>query len=199
MRNTKSWMILLGLWLLLLLLGCRSLGKVSQGRVIDYEPGKGLVTLIQDSNYREPGKPNYDVLPPVTVRIPENSKAMGPAPQAGKLMLLDTRSRKVVIFDAASQSFRTITYTLIEQRDNVTSGDARIAGVRFPVVDRKKKTITAYSARQRRLLTFSVPGEYLTLPDDTWVAGDEVRYYYKDPHQALRLMNVTRTDISRGG
>jgi hypothetical protein len=34
------------------------------------------------------------------------------------------------------------------------------------------------------------------MPADTWRAGDVVRYYYKDPAQALRLMNVTRTDLS---
>jgi hypothetical protein len=37
------------------------------------------------------------------------------------------------------------------------------------------------------------------MPDDTWKIGDEVRYYYKDPAQALRLMNVTRTDLNKGG
>ena len=29
--------------------------------------------------------------------------------------------------------------------------------------------------------------------------GDIVRYYYKDPSQALRMMNVTRTDLNKSG
>jgi len=31
----------------------------------------------------------------------------------------------------------------------------------------------------------------------TWRTGDVVRYYYKTPGQALRLMNVTATDLSK--
>jgi hypothetical protein len=121
---------------------------------------------------------------------------MGPAPQAGKLMLLDTQNRKLVFFDAATQTFQTISYTLIEQRGNVFKDDARIAGAKFPIVDRVKKTITVYLPGQRQLVTFSVPDEYFGLPDDTWRAGDEIRYYYKDPGQALRLMNITRTELT---
>ena len=48
--------------------------------------------------------------------------------------------------------------------------------------------MTIYSRRKKILLTFAVPDEYLALPDDTWKSGDEVRYYYKQPGQALRLM-----------
>jgi hypothetical protein len=35
------------------------------------------------------------------------------------------------------------------------------------------------------------------MPAGTWQAGDVVRYYYKEPGRALRLMNVTRTDLSK--
>jgi hypothetical protein len=73
-----------------------------------------------------------------------------------------------------------------------------VASVRLPKVDRAANTITLYAPRQGRLLTVSVAPEYLALPDNTWAWGDEVRYYYKDPGQALRLMNVTRTDVTKG-
>ena len=56
-----------------------------------------------------------------------------------------------------------------------------------------------YSARDRKLVVFAVPEEYFALPDDTWKIGDEVRYYYKDPARALRLMNVSKTDVNKGG
>jgi len=64
------------------------------------------------------------------------------------------------------------------------------------VVDRVRKTITLYAAKDRTLITFGVSDDLLAMPADTWRAGDVVRYYYKDPAQALRLMNVTRTDLS---
>jgi hypothetical protein len=58
-----------------------------------------------------------------------------------------------------------------------------------------KKAITIYSGRQKILVTFSVPDEYLALPDDAWEAGDEVRVYYKEPGKALRYLNISKTHI----
>lgn len=194
MRTQKISLLLATLLCFSLLWGC-NFGKVNQGRVIEFNQATGEVTYIRDSNYMEPGKPKYDVLPPVTVKIPSLAKEMGPAPEPGKRMLLDYKERKIVIFDTESQAFLTINYTLIEQHDNVFRDDPRVAGKDFPIVDRAKKTITVYSSRQRELVTFSVPDEYFQRPDNTWKAGDEIRYYYKDPAQALRMMNVTKTDI----
>ena len=198
MIPTKSGMALLSCLPLIFGLGCGGFGKVSQGRVIEFDRGKGLVTLIQDSNYRVPGNPKYDVLPPVTVRIPVNPKEMGSAPEAGKRMLLDTENHKIVFYEAATRSFRTVHFTLIERHTEVFRDDLRVAGIRFPVVKREKKSVTLYSARLRELVIFSVADEYMGLPEDTWKAGDEVRWYYKDSGQALRLMNITKTDISSG-
>jgi hypothetical protein len=67
------------------------------------------------------------------------------------------------------------------------------------VVDRAKKTITLYAAAEHTLITFAVSDDLLALPANTWRAGDVVRYYYKDPARALRLMNVTKTDLSKSG
>ena len=195
MQARRWWMTLVAGLALVWLWGCGGFGQVNQGRVVAYEPEKGLLTLILDSNYREPGNPRYDVLPPVTVRVPEDPGAMGTAPDAGGLMELEVRNRRVVIFDAASQSLKTISCELLESREGGSGNDPRVAGVRFPVVDRAKRTVTVYLPSERRLVTFSVPEEYLALPESTWVAGDEVRYYFKDPGQALRLMNITKTEI----
>lgn len=178
----------------LLLVGCQ-FGEVNQGRVIDYDKEKGLITYIRDSNYMDPDNPRYDMLPPIIIKIPEQPKEMGPEPEAGKRMLLDYQNKEIVIFDTMTQDFLTINYTLIEQHDGVFRDDPMVAGRIFPIVDQEKKTITVYSARQMELVTFSVPDEYFYLPEETWKAGDEIRYYYKDPEQALRLMNVTKTDI----
>ena len=45
--------------------------------------------------------------------------------------------------------------------------------------------------------SFLHPAEYLELPPSTWEAGDECRIYYKEnaKHQALRFMNVSKTNI----
>ena len=58
--------------------GCGGFGRVNQGQVVEYQRGTGLVTLIGDSNYRDPSSPRFDVLPPATIRIPQNPQEMGP-------------------------------------------------------------------------------------------------------------------------
>lgn len=192
----KSWLVLAPL--ALALIACGGFGQVNQGRVIQYDREKGLVTFIQDSNYREPGQPRFDVLPPVTVKVPADPNEMGPAPEAGKLLSLDSERRQLVTYDAGAQRLRSVSYTPLEERRNVYRDDPRLPG-RLPRIDRPNRTITLYEPRQRLLLTFSVSAENFSLPEDTWKAGDDIRYYYKQPGQALRMMNITRTDLSQAG
>ena len=180
-------------------LGCSGLGTVNQGQVVEFDRARGLIVLIQDSNYLDSANPRFDVLPPVTVRVPADRREMGPAPEPGGLLALDLEKKQVVIFDPSSQGFRTIDFTLIRRQDNVPGDDPRVAGTRFPLVDREKREVTIYRAKLRQLVTISVPEAFLGLPADSWRAGDEVRYYYKDPGQALRLMNITKTDVSKAG
>jgi hypothetical protein len=90
---------------------------------------------------------------------------------------------------------KKISYTLIDQKENVGKNSPLVAGKKFPIVDKDKKAITVFSGRQRLLVTFSVPEEYMAMPDNTWEAGDEVRIYYKEAGKAARFMNITRTDI----
>lgn len=189
-----KWINLLIVLPVLLLMGCQ-FGDVQQGRVIEYDQGEGIVTYIRDSNYMDPDNPKYDLLPPITIRIPEKPKEMGPEPTAGKRMAIDFDKKEIVIFNDQTQDFEVVKYTLIEQHDGIFRDDPLVAGKTFPIIDQDQKTITVYSFRQLALTRFSVPDEYFYLPDETWRAGDEIRYYYKDPEQALRLMNVTRTDI----
>lgn len=181
------------------LLNCGGFGNVNQGRVIRYQKEQGLVTVISDSNYRDPQHPRYDVLPPVTVRLPEDPHEMGPEPQAGMLLVRDWSNKRLLVFDAAAGVTRVIPYTLVEQFDGVSRDDPRVRGLRLPVIDRARKTVTLYGRRDRRLYTIAVADEYLNLPEDTWKPGDEVRYYYKDPARALRFMNVSKTDVNRAG
>ena len=183
-----------------LVLACGELGKVDQGRVVEFDKEKGTVTIIRDRK-ADQKNPDYSYLPPVTYELPRDPKEMGPEPKVGKRMKLDTKKNQIVIFDTATQNFKTIAYKLIEERENVGKDDPLVYDQaadkpkNFPVIDREKKTITVYSKRQKILTTFSLPDEYFALPDNTWDAGDEVRIYYKEEGKARRFMNVSKTDI----
>ncbi len=181
------------------LAGCGGFGHVNQGQVVEYRRDQGLITLVADSNYRDPSHPRFDVLPAVTIRTPEDPRAMGPEPEPGKLLDLDTSNRRAVVFDPATHGLRTVPYRLVSEQQGVSPTDSRVRNVKFPLRDPSKGTITVYWARTRMLVEFSVPEEFRNLPDDTWKVGDEVRYYYKNAWRALRLMNVTKTDMSKAG
>jgi hypothetical protein len=182
------------------LFACGKLGNVDQGRVIEFDKEKGVVTLIRDMK-ADPMKPDYTHLPPYKYEMPKDPSEIGALPKAGKRMKLDTEKKQIVIFDTATQNFKTIDYTLISQDEKVAGEDPRVYDAAtekaktFPMIDREKKTITVYSKRQRILTTFTLPDEYFTLPDDTWDSGDEVRIYYKEEGKARRFMNLSKTDI----
>jgi hypothetical protein len=194
MMRGLSWRNLLALCSVAWAVGCSETGKVDQGRVIAFDKERGTVTLIRDlSTQRD--KPDYSCLPPFTYEIPKDGREMGPAPRAGKRMRLDIAGRQIVIFDSGEGNFKSIPYTLVEQKEKVVKGDPLVAGKEFPAVDSANKIITIYSGRQEVLVTFRLPDEYFELPPDTWTAGDEVRVYYKEPGKAVRLMNISQTDI----
>ncbi|MCP5119305.1 MAG: DUF4881 domain-containing protein [bacterium] len=178
-----------------LLAGC-GLGTVEQGIVIGYDEAKAEITVIHDSNAQDPQDPHYDVLPPVTVRLPTDPDQMGPEPEAGKLISIDAGSSRAIVYNAASGQIETIPIEVSETESNVYPDDSRVSGANRPTVDNARGLITAYSPRTRQIVTFTPPPELLSLPRDTWKAGDEVRYYFKDPSQALRMMNVTKTKVS---
>jgi hypothetical protein len=175
----------------LILTGCGSYGTVEQGRVIAYNKTSGQVTLIRDSTGGQAAQPAYDSLPPLSVKTPADPDEMGPVPQAGKLMRVDLKNHVMVIYDSAAGRLRTIPYTPVGERHNV----AKATGL--PLVDMVKKTITVYSREDKTAVTFAASDDLLAMPADTWKTGDEVRYYFKDPAQALRMMNLTRTDLGK--
>jgi len=175
--------------------GCAPQGKVGQGRVIAFDAAAGTLTVIEDSS-AAPGNPRYDVLPPRVLEIPADPRSMGPPPVAGKLLQADFTKGELVVFDARTQSLKTVRYDVVRQQEGVHRTDPQLAGKQFPIIDREARTVTLYSSQRRILVTLSVPEQYLSLPDDTWTAGDEVRYYYKVEGRALRVMNVSQTDIS---
>jgi hypothetical protein len=178
---------------LILVLGCGEQGKVEQGRVIGFDKAKETVTFIVDTKH-DTANPDYSGAP-LTFALPKEPMERGEDPKAGMRMKLDTKTKEIVIYDPASKSMKKINYTLIDQKENVAKNSPLVADKKFPIVDQDKKAITVYSGRQKLLVTFSVPEEYLALPANTWEAGDEVRIYYKEPGKASRFMNITKTDI----
>jgi len=177
----------------------REFGKIDQGRVIAYDNEKRVVTIISDAK-EDPEDPDYSILPPREYQMPD-PRWTGPEPKAGGLMKLDTEKNEIIIFDEATQNFKTIPYTLIEQKEAVGTEDPLVydkvkrKAKEFPVVDREKKTITIYSEKLEILTTFTLPDEYFALPDSIWDMGDEVRIYYREEGKARRFMNITKTDI----
>ncbi len=171
--------------------GCE-LGQVEQGRAIQYDRSRGVVTLILDSN--PGGPPRYDRLPPVEVRVPVVASEMGPEPVAGKLLRVETSPCQLSYFDESQRTIHHAPCSVVEQIDHVPANDPRVA--HLPEVDRERKTVKIYWPQAQRILVLSVPDQYLDLPLDTWQFGDEIRYYFKQPGQALRMMNVTRTRLS---
>ena len=179
---------------LILAYGCGELGNVDQGRVVEFDKAKGTVTLIRDMK-GDSKSPDYSHLPPMIYEIPKDPDEMGPEPKAGQRMKLDAKAKQIILFDQASQNFKKIDYTLIDQKEGVDEDNPLVKGKKFPLLEKEKKAITLYSKRQQLLTTFSVPDEYFALPASAWDAGDEVRIYYKQPGKALRLMNVSKTNI----
>jgi hypothetical protein len=200
-RKVNRSMSALAVFLLVAVLaGCQKMGKVDQGRVIEFDKEKGTVTMIRDAS-PNPDKPEYSHLPPVTYQVPTNPDEMGADPKPGKRMKLDAIHREIVIYVPALNNFAKINYTLVDQKENVGPDDPvvldNVTGKpkTFPVVDPHRKTITIYSKRQKTVTTFSVPDEYFAMPADTWDSGDDIRIYYKEEGKARRLMNVSKTDI----
>ena len=194
-KKLNWWALVAGLALTLVLggFGCGEQGKVDQGRVIAFDKTKETVTFINDVKH-DAANPDYSGAP-VTFALPKDPEERGEDPKPGLRMKLDTKTREIVIYDPAEKAMKKISYTLIDQKENVGKNSPLVADKKFPIVDKDKKAITVYSGRQRLLVTFSVPDEYMGLPDYTWEAGDEVRIYYKQPGKIARFMNITRTDI----
>ncbi len=175
----------------LCLAACGGFGKVEQGLVVAAD-GE-VLTLILDSN--PTGEPRYDRLPPVKVRIPDDPGQMGPAPEAGRLLELDTAAGRLAVYDPDGERILAIGFELLERTGNVYPDDPRVRDAGLPRVDAENRTVTLYWPRTRELVTIRVEPKYLELPRDAWRAGDEVRYYFKDPGQALRVMNVSKTHL----
>ncbi len=184
----------------MLLAGCVDYGKVDQGRAVAVDKEKKTVTFIRDKA-NDSQKPDYTYLPPLTYSFPTDPAEMGAMPKAGLRMKIDAEKSQVILFDPKKQSFETLNIQIVDKQEGIDAKHPLVfdtatgAAKQFPTVDKDKKIVTIYSGRQKLLVSFIPPDEYLGLPAAAWDAGDEVRVYYKEDGKALRLMNVSKTNI----
>jgi len=205
MKN-KIWMIGVALILILPILGFKDLGfkdkeNIDQGRVIQFDNAKGIIKVILNKNADHLNS-DYSSLPPVTYSLPADPQAIGDIPKAGLRMKLDPKNNEIVIFDDANQEFKTLTYALIDQKDNIAKDNPLVLEngnpQKFPVIDRKKNLITVYSERQRVLTTFLLPSKYLSLPEYAWGAGDEVLIHYKEDGKTRWVTKIAKIGFVNG-
>lgn len=174
--------------------------KVEQGRTVAYNKDTKEVTLIHDSAI-DSQNPKYDVLPAATFKLPIDPAETGPEPKAGGRLKLDTAKKEIEIYDDKTQKLVYLPIDIVDLQQNIERDHPLVfdkeakKAKKFPVVDKEKKTVTIFSGRQKMLCTFTLPEQYADYPESLWDAGDEVRLTYRTPGQALRFMNITKTDI----
>ena len=199
MRNMLKNMLLAALPVVVLA-GCVDYGKVDQGRTVAVDKDKKTVTFIRDKA-NDWQKPDYTYLPALTYTFPTEPAEMGEIPKAGLRMKLDADKSQIVLYDPKKQNFETIAIQIVDKQEGIDGKhplvyDAAADKAKpFPALDKDKKTVSIYSGRQKLLVTFLVPEQYESLPAAAWDSGDEVRVYYKEDGKAIRLMNVTKTNI----
>lgn len=174
------------------LAGCE-FGTVDQGRAVAFDEKAGTVALVLDANHDQLN-PDYSG-GIVVFKIPVDPKEMGPAPKPGGRLKLDIDKNQIIIYNYATKATQAVPVQFLDVKKDVRYDDPLVSGKKFPVVDKATGTITEYSARQRVLCTFKVPQDLMSLSPATWEAGDEVRIYFKKPGEALRLMNINKTNI----
>ena len=184
---------LLALFVLCLGLAACEFGQVEQGRCVAFDESKMTFTLVLDVNH-DVANPSYTG-GIVEYTMPADPDEIGPLPTPGGRVKIDTEKNQVIIYRDGQLETVQVEFTDIQK--DITPINPKVKGTKYPVIDRDNGTITEYSARLSQIVTFRVPAEYLDLPDSTWEAGDECRIYYKEnvKHQALRFMNVSKTNI----
>ncbi len=190
----RMWLNLLLALPVMCILGCGEYGKVDQGRVVAFDKDKKVVTIIRDKKI-DTLNPDYSYLPPLTYTLPADPNEMGPEPRAGGRMKLDMEKSEIVFYDGAIQNFVHVPFKLVERKEGIAKDNPLVKDKKLPAVDKDKKTVTIYSGRQKLYVVVQVGDEYMKYPDAEWDAGDEVRIYYKEDGKALRLMNISKTDI----
>lgn len=175
------------------LAGCNDFGQVDQGRTVGFDPATKTVTFVQDVDHDQLN-PNYSGSI-VSFKLPVDPAEIGPLPKVGERVKLDLEKKCIILYNTQTKALETVPITIVDVQKDLGRNHPLVKGKTFPIIDKAKNSITEYSARQRSLVTFTVPESMIDLPPATWEAGDEVRLYYKEKGQALRFMNISKTNI----
>lgn len=178
-----------------LLTACDFDGGVEQGRCVAFDRAAKTLTIVVDVNHDQ-FNPDYSG-GVHTFKLPAEAKEMGPAPDVGGRLMINLEKSELVIYDPATKSVKVVPVEFTDVEKNIKSNHPKVAGKSFPVIDKEQGTITVYSARLNALVSFKAAPDLLDLPPYAWTAGNEMRIAYRnsDKGQAIRIMNVTKTDI----
>ena len=178
-----------------LLTGCNFDGGVEQGRCVAFDAKAKTLTIVVDVTHDQ-FNPHYSG-GTHTFKLPVESMDMGPEPSVGGRLMIDTTKNMVLVFDQKTNSVREIPVQFTDVEKNVNSDHPKVKGKTFPMIDKEQQTVTVYSGRQKSLITFKVPAEAQDFAPNMWAAGDEMRIAFRnaDKGQAIRIMNVTKTNI----
>ena len=178
-----------------LLTGCNFDGGVEQGRCVAFDATAKTLTIVVDVTHDQ-FNPHYSG-GTHTFKLPAESKDMGPNPSVGGRLMIDLVKNTVLIYDQKTNSVRELAVQFTDVEKNVNSDHPKVKGKTFPIIDKDQQTVTVYSGRQKSLITFKIPAEAQDYPAYVWTAGDEMRIAYRnaDKGQAIRIMNVSKTNI----
>ena len=178
-----------------LLTGCNFDGGVEQGRCVAFDATAKTLTIVVDVTHDQ-FNPHYSG-GTHTFKLPVESRDMGPIPSVGGRLMIDLVKNTVLIYDQKTSSVRELAVQFTDVEKNVGSDHPKVKGKTFPIIDKDQQTVTVYSGRQKSLITFKIPAEAQDYPAYVWTAGDEMRIAYRnaDKAQAMRIMNVSKTNI----
>ena len=191
----RSLLLTLVLALSFALAACDFDGGVEQGRCVAFDPAAKTLTIVVDVTHDQ-SAPHYsgDVH---TFKLPAEARDMGPVPTVGGRLMIELDKSALLLYDPDSKSIKELPVQFTDVEKNISAKHPKVAGKTFPVVYNEKQTVTVYSKRLQALVTFKVPAPALDLPPYVWTAGDEMRIAYRnaDKGQAIRIMNVSKTNI----
>lgn len=191
----RSLLLILVLGLTTFLAACNFEGGVEQGRCVAFNPEAKTMTIVVDVTHDQ-FNPHYSG-GAHTYKLPASPGEMGPTLVVGGRLMIDLAKNTVLIYDNNANAVREIPVQFVDVEKNIQPKHPKVAGKTFPVVDKEQQTVTVYSSRLSALITFKVPASEIDLPVYAWTAGNEMRVAFRtsDKDQAIRIMNVSKTNI----
>lgn len=191
----RSLLLTLVLALSFALAACDFDGGVEQGRCVAFDPAAQTVTIVVDTTL-DPFNPHYSGGVEV-FKMPTDPRDIGPLPVAGGRLMLELEKSSILLYNPNTGGIEEMAVKFTDVEKDISDQHPKLLGKTFPLIDKEKKSVTVYSRRLKSLVTFTVPEEALDLPPYTWTAGHEVRVAFRkaNKEQAIRIMNVTKTNI----